>query len=421
MLLDCCVAIGYNIRVKVKDRNQPPVVVVALPFAYQDGMDKYNGIMRYLRESNVDWELLIVRDALNVELFRQYMSRTVSGVICGSLGSSGIGRHDAYIPTVCLSICQRMKIPLVGLDWPLEEFRWQQVKRCSFLNIDSETIGQIAARAFLQAGTYVSYGFVSAYPECVWSRDRGAFFAKELRRNRHCHVHMFMEDIHSGSARLAEWLRALPKPAAVFAVNDCTADIVLKTCARNGLRVPEDLSVVGVDDDPVFCVHTRPTLTSVHPDFEEMGYLAAKELAGLLSGNSKGHRLVVGGNPTVTNRMTTAPCSPAGMMVRRIDEIIEQRSCNGIDSNVIADELKISRRLLDLRYRQFRGMSVREAIIGMRIKRAKHLLAYSGHSIGTICKMCGYRTESYLGKVFHRQEGLSMGDYRMQKSKEEKV
>ena len=394
----------------LKDRTS--VVIVALPFAYQDGRDKYNGIMRYLRETKTDWELRIVRDTLDADQFRKSMSRPVVGVICGTAGCFDGDRRDVYLLAECLSICQRRKIPLVGLDWPLEEFKWQQVRRCAFFNIDSEMIGRVAARAVMEVGEYAAYGFVGMFPTCAWSRDRGAFFARELRKARHHNVRIFPGDPLSDEAGLRDWLKGLPKPAAVFAANDCAADIVLRACRRNGLRVPEDMSVIGVDDDPVFCVHTQPTLTSVHPDFEEAGFRAAKELGRIVSGRSKGGRFLVAGEPTVTRRMSTAPCSPSGMLIRHVDEIIAERACQDISTNVIADELKISRRLLDLRYRQYNGMSVREAIVRMRVRRAKHLLAYSGHSLGTICRMCGYRTESYLGKVFHEQEGVTMGDYR---------
>ena len=392
--------------------GQIPVVVVALPFAYQDGIDKYNGIMRYLRESRSDWELLIVRDVLAVGQFCEYMSKGVSGVICGSIGSVGVARSGAYIPAACLDVCRGRRTPMVGLDWPVEELKSRLPRRFSFLNVDSEMIGRLAAQTIMNSGRYASYGFVGAYRGCVWSRNRGAFFARELRRGGIHSVRIFKGDAMSESDSLLAWLVEAARPAAVFAANDCTADFVMKTCMRGGLRVPDDFSVLGVDDDPVFCVHTRPTLSSIHPDFEEMGYLAAKELSRLMSGKANGGRMVVSGNPTVTNRMSTAPCSPSGMMVRRAEEIIARRACQGLNSNAIADELRISRRLLDLRYRQFKGVSVRDDIIHERIKRAKHLLAYSGHSIGTICKMCGYRTESYLGKVFLRRVGVSMGDYR---------
>lgn len=391
---------------------QTPVVVVALPFAYQDGVDKYNGIMRFLRESGIDWSLGIVRDTLDVDQFRKCMTDRVVGVICGTAGCFDGDLRDGCLLAECLSACQRRKIPLVALDWPQENFKWRQVKRGSFFNIDSEKIGLVAARALMKAGQYASYGFVGMHSACSWSRDRGAFFARGLRKAGHHTVRIFKGDLQSEGAALCDWLKDLPKPAGVFAANDCAADIVLRTCLHGDLRVPEDLSVIGVDDDPIFCIHTRPTLTSIHPDFEEMGYLAARELHRLITGKSKGVRQVVAGEPTITSRMSTAPCSPTGMMIRRADEIIESRACQDIDSNTIADELNISRRLLDLRYRQIRGMTVRESIIQARIRRAKHLLAYSGHSLGTICRMCGYRAESYLGKIFQEQVGLTMSDYR---------
>ena len=391
--------------------DQAPVVVVALPFAYQDGMDKYNGIMRHLRETGQEWELWIVRDLMNVEQFRQHLSQSVTGVICGFVGY-GDERRGTDIPAMCMNLCRLRKIPLVGLDWQLEDIRRKRFRRCSFLNIDSEKIGTLAAQTIEKSGNYASFGFVGMYRKSAWSRNRGAFFARELRKNRHYNVRIYHGDIRPGADELRAWLAALSKPAAVFAANDCVADSVLKTCLRSGLRVPVDLAVIGVDDDPVFCVHTRPTLTSIHPDFEEMGYLAAKELTRLMAADEKGVRMVVSGQPTVTSRTSTAPCSPTGKLVRRVDEIIEERACEDFDSNVVADELKISRRLLDLRDRQIKGMSVREAVIKARVGQAKHLLTYSGLSIGTICKMCGYRTDSYLGKVFQKQEGLSMSAYR---------
>lgn len=401
------------------DGTQPPVVVVALPFAYQDGMDKYNGIMRFLRETGTGWELRIVRETLSVEQFRRSVSDSVDGVICGTAGRFEDYRRGAYLPTECLNVCRRRRIPLVGLDWPLEEFRRQRPGRCSFLNIDSEKVGAFAAEIFLKAGEYASYGFVGMYRESAWSRSRGALFARRLRAAGRRNIRIFKGDVLDDAAALQDYLKTLPKPAAVFAANDCAADVVLKSCMRNGLRSPEDLAVLGVDDDPVFCVHTRPTLSSIHPDFEEMGYVAAKELARLMSGKSVGRRIVVAGGQTVTKRMSTAPCSPAGVLVRRVDEIIAARACERIDSDVIASELKISRRLLDLRYRQLTGKSVREAIIQARVDRAKHLLTYSGHPIGTISRLCGYRTESYLGKVFMSHEGVSMGEYRSRHGKGE--
>lgn len=389
-----------------------PTVVVALPFAYQDGMDKYNGIMRYLRAAGRDWNLEIVREVQGIGSFLRDLTKPVAGVICGTSIRFEAGRRENFVPLECRTFCRRRRIPMVALDWPFESCKCRRLNRCSFLNINSGRIGTFAAQTVLKAGSYAAYGFVGKYPECAWSRARGAFFARTVRKAGRYAVRAFCGNPRADSAELAGWLRELKKPAAVFAANDSVADAVLRSCARNGLRVPDDLSVLGVDDDPVFCVHTRPTLSSIRPDFDEMGYLAAKELDRLMAGAAEGRRLVVDGRLSVTDRVSTAPCSPAGMMVRRADEIIRQCACQNVTANFIADKLKISRRLLDLRYRQFNGMSVREAMMRARVDQAKRLLAGSGHSIGTICQMCGYRTKSYLGKLFAACEGMTMCAYR---------
>lgn len=385
---------------------------MSLPFAYRDGVDKYNGIMRYLRETGTDWELRVIRDSLDTERFRSEVDGSVAGVICGAVAPfDGVSRGTALLEE-CLDHCHARGTPLVALDWPLEAVRLRRERRASFLSTDSETVGRLAARTLLANGQYSSFGYVGLFASCAWSRDRGTFFAREVRGNGPCAVRVFGGDPLEDAEGLAEWLAALPKPAGVFAANDCAAALVLRVCARRGIRVPDDMSVLGVDDDPVLCVHTRPTLTSIHPDFERMGYLAAGELARLLRRRGLGRRLVVTGQATVTARMSTAPCSPAGRLVRRVDELIAARACEGLDSGALADELKISRRLLDLRYRQYTGGSVRKAIMRARVERACELLSGTGHSIGAISKMCGYRTASYLGRVFLEQRGMTMEEFR---------
>ena len=387
-------------------------VVVALPFAYQDGRDKYDGIMRYLRESGAGWDLRLVRDTCYAASLRPAFDETVSGVVFGDVGWKGESFDADAVRSECLALCRRWRVPLVAMDWPLKAAQGRRPAWCSFLNIDSDRIGAMAAKAVLENGEYASYGFVGLHPGLDWSRVRGAAFARAVRSAGKRPVRLFRGEPQTGGGGLSEWLKTLPKPAVVFAANDCAADIVLRACADSCLRVPEDMSVLGVDDDPVFCLHTRPTLSSIHPDFSEMGYAAAKEMAALMSGRSRGVARIITGNPAMTHRESTAPRSSAGMLVRRADEIIASRAHEDICSDAIAADLGISRRLLDLRYRQINGMSVREAVIRARIERARRLLAYSGHSIGTICRLCGYRTESYFGGLFSAREGMTMNEYR---------
>ena len=395
-------------------RQQPrtPLVVVALPFAYREGGDEYNGVMRYLRETGTEWDLRIVRHSFSAKLFGDFPVEEVSGVICGMDFQPGIVSYEPYFPEDVLELLARHDIPVVGLDVPdASRFLKKGVRR-AFLSVDSERIGRMAAQVLAETGEYAAFGFVGAFADRAWSRDRGAFFARELRRLGRRGVSIFQGDVRHDQGELLAWLNALPKPAAVFASNDHCADTVLRTCARGGVRVPEELAVLGVDDDPIFCIHTHPSLSSLHPDFEAEGYLAAQTLAAFLARRRPRARMVVGGDVTVTARMSTAPSSPAGRLVRKADEIIAARACTGLNADILAGALGISRRLLDLRYRQINGKSVREAIEETRLARVRKLLSGTRLSHHEIARSCGYGSESYLEHVFVKRFGLSMSAFR---------
>ena len=232
--------------------KKAPVVVAALPLAYREGADEYDGIMRYLYEKNVAWDLRVVRHSFSTELFRDFIpAEELSGVIMGLDYRPGIVNYCPYAPVEALDFMEKRGIPVVTLDFPPDIAESRKHGRLSFLEIDSEAIGREAAHYFAKAGEYASYGFVGAFEDKNWSRNRGAFFAKELRLLGRRNVRIF----HGGD--LAGWLGALLKPAAVFASNDWCADRVLKTCAQAGLRVPEDLSVLWTTTRSSACTRRR--------------------------------------------------------------------------------------------------------------------------------------------------------------------
>ena len=390
-----------------------PLIVVALPFAHRDGVDKYNGVMRYLRESGEEWNLRIIRHSFGVDLFRDFPVEKVDGVICGLNTRPGIMGYEPYFNEDVLDLLISRKVPVVGVDLPdNSRCAARNGGKCAFISMDSEKIGRRAAQYLVKDGAYTSFGFVGAFSDRAWSRDRGAFFARELRRLGHRDVHIFQGEHRQREAELLAWLKELPKPAAVFASNDHCADAVLRVCAGGGVRVPDDLAVLGVDDDPIFCIHTHPSLSSLHPDFEAEGHLAAQTLSKILKGRRVRAHQLVGGDITVTARMSTAPYASSGRLVRRADEIIAERACAGLNADVIAGLLGISRRLLDLRYRQIKGRTVRESIEDTRMAQVRRLLSGTRLSHREIARSCGFRSESYMEHVFAKRFGQSMRDYR---------
>ena len=395
----------YHFRMSSK---KSPIVVAALPFAYREGVDEYEGIMRWQRETGADWELRIVRHSFGLDAFRDCPMDDVDGVICGMSGRPGIADYELFAPQDALAALAARGVPTVCLDFPSDPHDDVRGARRAFISVDSGEIGRMAARFLSGAGEYAAFGFVGSVAENGWSRARGAAFASELRRVGRRDVRRF----EGARGDLLKWLRDIPKPAAVFAANDHRAADVLRTCTNGGVRVPDDLAVLGVDDDPIFCVHTRPTLSSIHPDFEAEGYAAAQALSQLFARRAVRRRISVLGEPTVTERISTAPCSPAGRLVRRADDIIAEHANELLNADMIADALGISRRLLDLRYRQINGISVREGIENTRLRKACHLLRNSRLSHREIASACGFRSASYLEYVFMRRFGKTMRSFR---------
>ena len=390
-----------------------PQVIVALPFAYREGVDEYNGIMRHLRESGESWDLRIVRSSFGAEMLRGVSLAEVSGAICGMEYSSGISSYSSRFPEDAVDMLTAAGVPVVGLDVPAAALREKKGGRLlAFVEVDSEKIGRVAAETLAKAGEYASFGFVGAFTEKAWSRDRGAYFARELRRLGRRGVKIFRGDATSAPDALLAWLKSLPKPAAVFCSNDYCAAGVMRTAGEGGVVVPDDLAVLGVDDDPIFCVHTKPSLSSIRPDFEKEGHLAAKTLSLMMKGVRQALHNVASGNVSATLRTSTAPCSTAGRLVRRADEIIAERACKGLGSDALAQALGISRRLLDLRYRQINGKSVHEGIEDVRLDHAVKLLSGTRLTYAQIAAACGYGSDTYLETVFRRRFGKSLGSVR---------
>ena len=387
-----------------------PVILLALPFSSREGVDEYNGVMRFLRERKLSWDLRIVRHSYTIDLFREFPIECLSGIICGMDFIPSIVRYTPRYPFDILELAEKSGVPFVGLDVPVAGGSGNGTGKTVLMNFDSQQIGIEAARVLLE-GNYASYGFVTSFTGVAWSDERKDGFVKELRRAG-AKVSVCPGKAEDDDVSVAEWLKNLPKPCGVFASNDFCANHILKICAASNLMVPDDLAVLGVDDSPVFTSHTKPSLSSIHPDFESEGYMAARAMSSLLAGHRLRRLATVGGSVTCTHRMSTAPSSPAGRLVRKAEEVIAARSLSGLTSDILASELRISRRLLDKRFRQITGRSVRDSIECVRLGNVKRLLRGSVLTHREIAAACGFSSSAYLETVFVKRFGMTMSAYR---------
>jgi LacI family transcriptional regulator len=150
------------------------------------------------------------------------------------------------------------------------------------VDTDNRAVCELVVDYFLQRG-YRNFSFCGN-PRFEWSRWRQELFAKRLASERVFFAAFQVYDQAQDMKLLPAWLKALPKPIALFACNDLCGRHVLEACEQTGLAVPGEIAVLGVDDDDILCTVCRPQLSSVVPDTEGIGYLAAQTLHGLMRG-----------------------------------------------------------------------------------------------------------------------------------------
>lgn len=302
------------------------------------------------------------------------------------------------------------KIPVVYLD--LDP---QSSKNVAYAILpDCRGSGEMAARELLQLGAE-NFGFVGYPKPYYWSVDRQGAFAEALELNgRKCHV--FHDRAKGDSFKrfvaLREWLAALPKPCAVFTAMDPVSEEVLGACADLKLSVPEDIMLLGVDNDEEICEHARPTLSSLCPDFEQAGYLAAELLAARLANPRLRPQVRTFSILGVVHRQSTHVYKRRDARVMRAVEYVRQKACTGIRVADVAQAMSCSLRLAQLRYREVTGQTIKQAIDETRIERAKALLRTRGETGGQIAARCGFADESTLRKAFRRSVGMSMRDWK---------
>ena len=390
----------------LQDMKKHVEILVALPMAYQDGVSKFNGIARYLTKAKLDWILHLERTSLSASTVNAALADGISGIIADT---------NAAPPEARKAIAAA-DVPVVLFESSDQTPFAQRRSRLTIVNTDSDEIGRRAADYLHEQGAYASYAYVPETSDADWSRIRGEAFVRTLSAHG-IGVKFYDPPLNARKydfatcAHLYQWLRALPKPVAVFAARDERARLVIEVCQERGLRVPGDVVVLGVDNEEVIALHTRPPLSSIQTNSEQSGYLAAEAMDKHLKGLNTARNIMVP-LKQIVGRESTAPSSSTGKLVVRAMEIIRNEACELESVVALAKRLHVSRRLLDLRFREIQGRSVLDALIDVRLEHVRALLTSTTLSIEEITSLCKFRTQTYLKRLFKARYGLTMRDYR---------
>lgn len=299
-------------------------------------------------------------------------------------------------------------IPVVCFDCPEESV----VPGCPHIRHDAVYTARLAARELMSLPLRC-FAYVHSPSGLYWSVQRGTAFEHEIRSRggalRTAFALPGVFDRRRLVPALAKWLRALPRPCGIFAANDEMARLTLSACGRIPLQVPEEISVVGVDNDPRFCL-TEPMLTSVLPDWNAGAFLAAQTLDRLVRGMPVPPGTMTFNPLGLTRRQSTgfgqlsrkAPCVPEAI------NLIRAEACRGLRAERVLAEMRGSRRYSEQVFRQVTGMSVLEAIRNVRFENAQVLLGGNDAiPVSRVAELSGYRSVTTFCREFKSLTGLS--------------
>ena len=304
------------------------------------------------------------------------------------------------------------KIPLVYLD----EDPDGEKGKAFYVNSDSQRVGEVAAKELLSLDL-AHYAFVGWREPRFWSEIRRKAFQTAVKlHGKDCSV--FACPTKATAAKRAKllgaWLMALPKPCGIFAVHDPVAEEVLQQAAARGLSVPEDLAVVGVDDDPIICERTSPSLTSIGLDFEQGGYTCAQLLNGRIKDPKlTGVRLTYGVT-SVTRRLSTRRFKHSDRRVTQAITYIRRTACEGVTVPMVAAVMGLQRRMAEIVFRRETGHSIHDEILDVRLERVENLLRNPRQEITAIAQICGWKSSAALRSAFQSRYGKSMRDWRVE-------
>lgn len=311
----------------------------------------------------------------------------------------------------------RPDIPFVCLDALPDD----NIEANAFVNLNEQELGKAAAELLIRRG-YRHFAYLGSATSASAERSdlRGKAFTDTVMRHQFTCTALpiarsHQTEIYDELPELTAALSALPKPCAIFCFNDIRASLVCDACRFSGLSVPEQIAIVGIDNDLNLCNSQSPTITSLLPDFEKSGVLVLEAARRLVPNTSKTAgriRRIYSGVKTI-ERMSTRDINASGKVVSRALKLIEKSFANPEFSIPrLAKSLGISRRLLDMRFSEVTGKTAHDALCSRRLEEARHLLSTSHMSISEVAERSGFASESTFRAIFISREGKSPKSFR---------
>ena len=370
-------------------------VFIALKMSGIAGQAKLAGIFRYLNKKYNDnsiWEIHLVR--------------TRNDLTEASLTDAIQNNTDGFIvsiPDVEESVgpISRISTPTIIMDIHSQAMEGRR-DSIIFIRNSADDIGRKAANFLINQGIARSYAFLHSNPIMDWSISRYNSFKATL-----IDAGLWCEELFDPNDATK-----LKRPAAILAANDDRAFELLKHLSSKRIKTPQQIAILGVDNDTLLCENSNPRISSIQPDFEKEGYIAAETLDMMMNGVIPKERVTLVGVKEIVRRESTSEQSSQGRLVQKAIAYIDRHALEGMEVDDVVKHLKCSRRLADLRFREIQGQSILEAITERRLSEVKRRLTGTKEKIDAIALSCGYTNPNYLKNLFKKKFGMSMRDFR---------
>jgi LacI family transcriptional regulator len=311
---------------------------------------------------------------------------------------------------------RRMAKAVANLSIPVVDMTPSRLlPQAPWVKSDDAAVARLAAQHFLERG-FQHFAFCGNTRFNVSNR-RLEYFQSCVRNQGHpCHIFepadaTWSDDVETDA--IGRWLEDLPKPVAVFAFNDERGQQVLDGCRRAGLTVPEEVAVLGVDNDEVLCALSPPPMSSVILNPRRGGWEAAALLMRLMHGEKIPPSEHFIPPVDVAVRQSTDVLAVDDPQIGRALRYIREHACERIGVKEVLRHSPMARRVMETRFRKLLGRTPRQEIVRVQINRVKELLVGTSLPVAQIAERAGFDPE-YVSIVFKQETGLTPSEFRKQ-------
>lgn len=376
-----------------------PSVAILVDTSRSYGRDIVRGIRRYVAEHG-PWSLYLEPRDLRSSFPEWLKNWRGDGILSRTVDETMIRQLKAT------------KLPVI-------ELRTSMLKHpFPFVGIDNSVIGSRVALHFRTLG-FQHFACVQDASENFFLERRDTFIQAVNEAGFECPVFQSKHKNWEQHQRdLATWLRDLPKPAGVFAVNDQMGFWVLDAARRAGLAVPEELAVVGAENDHMLCETASPPLSSVKLRGQAVGYEAARLLDEWMTKKrlpKPGERHLHAPGDIVT-RQSSDIVAVEDPRIAAALRFIRQNATQPLDVARVARECALSRSVLERRMKALIGRSPGEEIARLRFAAVEKLLLQTDLTLDAIAAKCGFTHPQYMAEAFRKRTGMTPGTFRRKRA-----